>query len=209
MWVSTRSRRASGKGGSIHRHSVVFVIALALSALVATGPASAAAKPKLGGGGKACERWGDREAERLRTKQARKGVACLINAERRAEGLHTLRRRGRLARAAQRHVRLMTASGCFAHQCPGEDSLEDRLFEVGYFASGLSLWDFREIVAFGRKEDGTPRAVVAAWMASPQHRANLLYPHVRDIGVGFAYGAPIASEGPGGVYTVTFGLRGR
>ena len=39
---------------------------------------------------------------------------------------------------------------------------------------------------------GTPAGVVAAWMASPPHRANILRPNARAVGVGQADGTRAA-----------------
>ena len=43
-------------------------------------------------------------------------------------------------------------------------------------------------------------------MASPEHRANVLAPDYRDVGVGFADGSPVAGNGGGSVYAAEFGL---
>jgi uncharacterized protein YkwD len=53
----------------------------------------------------------------------------------------------------------------------------------------------------------TPAAIVASWMASPGHRANILDPDFRDSGVGVVARAPrrYANGQPGATYTQQFG----
>jgi uncharacterized protein YkwD len=50
------------------------------------------------------------------------------------------------------------------------------------------------------------RAIGAAWMDSPPHRANILSSSFRAIGIGIALGTP--SGGAGATYTTDFGRRG-
>jgi uncharacterized protein YkwD len=55
----------------------------------------------------------------------------------------------------------------------------------------------------------TPREVVAAWMASKGHRANVLRRSFREIGIGIEIGTPV-ELGPavsGATYTADFGVR--
>ena len=50
---------------------------------------------------------------------------------------------------------------------------------------------------------------MAAWMASPGHRANILRGAFREIGIGIAPGAPMAglAGDPAVTYTNEFGTR--
>ena len=46
-------------------------------------------------------------------------------------------------------------------------------------------------------------------MNSPGHRANILSPSFREIGIGVAYGAPVAGAGtPAATYATDFGRKG-
>jgi uncharacterized protein YkwD len=49
------------------------------------------------------------------------------------------------------------------------------------------------------------------WMHSAGHRANILNPQYRDIGIGAALGAPVEVSGASNAatYTTDFGERGR
>ena len=177
--------------------AAAILVVLAVSPLASTASADA------------CARHGNKSPTELTRKQARKAVLCLINAERRSAGVRSLHRDRRLQKAAQRHNNRMVGSGCFAHECPGEGGLGERLEAVGYLLGGLTRWVYGENVAWGLRDRGTPSAMVAAWMDSPGHRSNILNRSFRDIGVGFSVGSPSGAADPGGIYTTDFGLRVR
>jgi uncharacterized protein YkwD len=177
------------------------LVAAAALILLAASPAASTARVN------ACDAHGNSSPTDLNRKQARRAIRCLVNVERRSAGLRALDRNRRLQKAAQRHNNLMVGTGCFGHQCPGEGALDIRLGLVDYLVGGLTRWIYGENVAWGIRGQGTPRAIVAAWMASPGHRANILNGSFRDIGVGFTTGTPGGSNDPGGVYTTDFGFR--
>ena len=68
-----------------------------------------------------------------------------------------------------------------------------------------------ENLAWGETDESPPAAIVALWMKSPGHRANILEPGYREIGIGMAYEAPEAQPVPkqAAIYTTTFGAGGR
>jgi uncharacterized protein YkwD len=68
----------------------------------------------------------------------------------------------------------MSANGVFAH-----GAFRTRM--IRFHAAGPLLG---ENLAWGTGEYGTPRGIVNAWLASPAHRANLLRPGFRRIGLG-------------------------
>jgi uncharacterized protein YkwD len=152
-------------------------------------------------------RFANREAKKLRTWQARKAVRCVVNRHRRAHGVGGLSSNYRLRNAASWHTWHMTATNCFAHQCPGEGSLAARLWNVGYLLSGLNSWAYGESIAWGRGGVSTPRRVVRAWMNSPPHRSIILSWAFDHIGVGFDDAAPTAADSRAGTYTVDLGYR--
>lgn len=154
-----------------------------------------------------CAKFGDTEPTNLRAGQARGAVRCLLNRERRRRGLSKLRGNRQLTAAAQRHNDHMQKRSCFDHVCPGENDLARRLGMVGYLASGLRQWSYGENIAWGGGANGTPKAMVKAWMNSAGHRANILSSSFRDIGVGFTKGSPYSKRDQAGIYTTDFGLR--
>jgi uncharacterized protein YkwD len=136
-------------------------------------------------------------------------TACLINKRRRHHHEVGLSRNRALQRSAQRHTNYMNAHNCFAHQCPGEADLYHRLRRAGYLKPGLRRWEYGEVIAWGLTTAATPRAIVKAWMHSPEHRAEILHRRFRDFGIGVVWGTPTVVPGVGGIYTVDFGYRRR
>jgi uncharacterized protein YkwD len=64
-------------------------------------------------------------------------------------------------------------------------------------------------IGWGTGGDATPASMVAAWMASPPHRALILARAFRDVGVGVSTRIPgVLGHGPwGAVYAVEFAAR--
>ena len=131
---------------------------------------------------------------------------CLLNHERRARGLEPLRAETRLSRAAQRHSDDMTRRYYFAHVSPGGSDLRTRLAHAGYLR-GAGSWSAGENIAWGSGWRARPLEIVASWMASPGHRANILSPAYRQIGLGVTPGVPQPGVAGGATYTTDFGAR--
>jgi uncharacterized protein YkwD len=140
---------------------------------------------------------------------AGRATLCLINDERAKHGLEPLASNALLAQAAQAHSADMVARRFFEHAAPDGRTVQDRIRATG-FAGGRAA-STGENIAWGSGAKSTPAAVVAKWMASPPHRADILRPAFREIGVGIADGAPIepsARSDPGAAsatYTTDFG----
>jgi uncharacterized protein YkwD len=62
-----------------------------------------------------------------------------------------------------------------------------------------------ENLAWGSGAQGTAQALVAAWLASPPHRANLLAPSFRRAGIGEMVGR---FQGVAGAHVVTADFAG-
>lgn len=107
-------------------------------------------------------------------------VIELVNAERSARRLAPMVWDQRLELAAQRHSDDQAAMGRLSHTGSDGSSLAVRLARVGFSWRAAA-----ENVASGQT---SPESVLAAWMNSPGHRANILSGNTR-IGVGFAVGA--------------------
>ena len=185
---------------------IVFVGSLALllaAVLLLAGPLSGAASASP------CKRWGSDLPGHLSHRHARMAVRCLVNRKRENHGLHRLGRSGRLKKAAQRHTRYMDDHRCFAHECSGEPSVLSRLKKVNYIVGGLRRWLYGENIAYGGSHLGTPKAIVRAWMHSPEHRYNILNPDFRQIGIGFVRGIPPQPGSSGATFTTDFGMRKR
>lgn len=141
--------------------------------------------------------------ERIRT-----ATLCLVNRERARDGEALLHQNGDIQRAAQLHSAEMAARDYFEHEGPGGDTPVSRLRASGYIYSSRVGYAVGENIAWGTLNLATPRAIVASWMASPEHRANILDARYRDSAIGVAP-HPLASlaEGqPGAIYTQDFGV---
>ena len=121
--------------------------------------------------------------------KASKAIACLLNKERRANGLSPVHFNRDLHKAAHRHSAYMQAHNCFEHECAGEQTLDSRLRTVGYLTSSLTRWLYGENIAYGTGSYGSPAAMVTAWMHSAGHRANILNGAFHDLGVGVVWGS--------------------
>jgi uncharacterized protein YkwD len=118
-----------------------------------------------------------------------------MNRVRAAHGLPPLRFDAHLERAARSHTRVMLATGIFRHGAFGSRMLQ---FNVRARLAGENL-------AWGSGDHGTTRAIVGSWLASPEHRANLLRPTFRRIGVGERVGSFL---GVAGAHVVTADFAG-
>ncbi|MFE9452172.1 CAP domain-containing protein [Streptomyces sp. NPDC006739] len=105
-------------------------------------------------------------------------VLQLVNAERAKVGCQDLTLNADLTKAAQAHSDDMAAHQNMSHTGSDGSSPGDRITRAGYDWS-----TYGENVAYGY---ATPEQVMAAWMASPGHKANILDCAFKEIGVGFA-----------------------
>ena len=130
---------------------------------------------------------------------------CLLNGERTARGLGTLTLDRRLQKAALSHGGDMVANGYFAHEGRNGSRPADRIRAAGYLSTG-GAWRIGENLAWGTGELSTPRSIVAAWMGSAGHRANILLPAYRQIGFGVIAGNPRTGDGAGATFVTEFGV---
>jgi hypothetical protein len=96
------------------------------------------------------------------------------NAERAQRGLGVLRWDEALYRAADGHAREMADRQSISHQYPGEAELAKRGRDAGARFS---------LIAENVAEAPTAVRIHAAWMRSPEHRANLLDPQVDSVAI--------------------------
>lgn len=86
-----------------------------------------------------------------------------------------------LQRAASHHSDDMLVRDYFAHTSPNGSTVYTRIVNTG-FVSGYS-WLGGETLAWGTGTLATPLATVNAWLASPEHRAIMLSPQFRWVGI--------------------------
>ena len=117
-------------------------------------------------------------------------VVAGINAARAQRGLGRLRLSRRLRSAARFHSNEMTRDGFFSHDSADGSSPWKRLARF-YPSAGYRRWKIGETLLW--YDPGIDAAaVVNAWLSSPEHRAILLAPAFREIGV-YALHATAAS----------------
>ncbi len=149
------------------------------------------------------------EPNRRDVRQIRAATLCLVNRERARHGEPALHWNERLVASAQSHTESMAFGDYFAHVSPGGETPLTRMRRTGYISRlGRAGFEVGENIAWGTLWLGTPRAIVAAWMASPGHRANILDSHFRDTGIGVSPHVKAFAKGQsGGIYTQDFGVR--
>jgi uncharacterized protein YkwD len=194
--------RAFTRGIAPRRAALLLAGGLALGALAAAvlQPVGAAGA----GSGPGCPN-AHTDPGNLNAREAGKAIRCLINERRDQHGMGDLAANGKLGEAAQGHTNHMVAKGCFSHECPGEGGMSSRVKRTGYL-NGPSAWGLGENIAAGEGERGSPAEMVAAWMNSPPHRANVLSRSFEHIGVGMEPGTPSSPNGGGASYTTDFGF---
>jgi uncharacterized protein YkwD len=97
-----------------------------------------------------------------------------MNEVRLLNGLQPLRTDARLERAARTHSSHMLRTGTFAH-----GAFNARIRRTGVHAKRVG-----ENLAWGQGRLSAARSILQMWLASPAHRANLLHPGYRIVGVG-------------------------
>ena len=110
----------------------------------------------------------------------RAAILCLVNRERADRGERPLAPDMRLQRAAQAHSDSMAFKNYFEHIGPHGDTPLSRIRATGLSAARGSVTKSVRTLAGARSGKARPSAIVAAWMASPGHRANILDPRFRD-----------------------------
>ena len=122
------------------------------------------------------------------------GVLQQLNVVRADHGLPALRANAKLAAAADQHSREMADDGYFDHNSVDGTSFANRIAKW-YPLGGFHSWYVGENLLWSSPAVD-PSGAVAMWMRSPGHRANILSPRFREIGVGAVY-----STSAGGAYT--------
>jgi len=123
-------------------------------------------------------------------------LLTVMNQARAANGLLPLHADARLERAARDHSSTMLRTDRFYH-----GAFNARIRGVGVRAPRVG-----ENLAWGVGSLSRARAIVNMWLASPGHRANLLHPGYRIVGVGALRGS---FSGYRGALMITTDFAGR
>jgi len=112
-------------------------------------------------------------------------LLAAVNAARASHGLQSVHLSPVLARAARAHSTDMLRHDYFAHGAFGPRMAAFRV-------PGPTIG---ENLAWGTGLYGQAPTIVQEWLASPEHRANLLRPGYSRIGIGIARGSFLGSGG--------------
>jgi uncharacterized protein YkwD len=109
-----------------------------------------------------------------------------LNAVRASRGLGALKLSAALSSAADRHSRDMARHGFCGHNSANGASFRTRVSRLYGRGPGWRMWSVAENV-FCHPRRLSAAAALGSWLASPGHRANLLAPQWREVGVGAVY----------------------
>jgi uncharacterized protein YkwD len=173
----------------IGRRIVLGVAAIA--AVAAVGTSGAFASPHV---------------QRAALSQLESSVLADINAFRAQHGLGTLRLNPQLTVAARAHSQQMAQKGYFAHESADGSVFWKRM--RSFYVSAHS-WSVGENLLWSSPDIDGARAL-DMWLASPEHRKNLVNPQWREIGVSAVH----VTQAPGvfhgqdvTIVTTDFGVR--
>jgi uncharacterized protein YkwD len=141
-------------------------------------------------------------------EQIRAATLCLVNQERARNGELPLTVSSELEQAAQGHTEAMVGEDYFAHIAPNGETPVDRIQATGYIPNAQVGYTLGENIAWGTLELATPSAIVAAWIASPEHLANILTSAYVETAIGVTAAAPpsFANGQAGAIYSQVFGV---
>jgi uncharacterized protein YkwD len=175
------------------RSRQIIVVAIIVAGLVLTTAAFAGAA---------------RVSSSVRLSTLDSSLLVQINVVRRAHALLPLRVSRALSVAADQHTTEMGQAGYFAHASLDRTVFWKRI-ERSYSSAGHRSWSVGENLLFVAPTVNAG-AAVALWMNSPEHRANLLDPAWREIGIAARHSnaaAGVFGGGPVTIVTADFGAR--
>jgi uncharacterized protein YkwD len=138
--------------------------------------------------------------------QINAAILCLVNGERADNNLPALTENSQLDQAAAGMAALMVKEQFFSHETPEGKTVVDRVQPTGYIPDSGD-WVVGENLAWGDGSLSTPQAIVNGWMNSPGHKANILAPDYKDIGLAAAQGSPTTQATGGTTYVNDFGAK--
>ncbi|HZT14406.1 MAG TPA: CAP domain-containing protein [Gaiellaceae bacterium] len=137
-----------------------------------------------------------------------RGILGQLNAVRVLHGLAPLAPNAELDDSAAAHSSEMGAVGYFEHRSADGTTFWQRI-ERWYGDAGYGFWSVGENLLWS-SPDVTPAQALAMWMRSPEHRANILAPRWREVGIAAVHldSAPGLFRGlPVTIVTTDFGVR--
>ena len=172
---------------SARRAVLLSVVAAAVAAALAPVPARAQAPAACASAGQPLG-----AAPPAPPAAVEAAVLCRVNAERAAARLAPVQRAGALEASARRHATDMVARRFFAHVSPSGGTVDKRARRAGYLTA--PCWVLGEDLGWAPPPVASADAVVGAWMESPGHRAVILDPEFREVGIGIVTRAPTGAR---------------
>jgi uncharacterized protein YkwD len=141
-------------------------------------------------------------------EQVEAATVCLVNQERARNDELPLQLNPELTQVARTHSQDMLSEDYFSHTTPSGETQLQRVQASGYIPNAQVGYTVGENIAWGTGYLATPSSIVAAWIASPEHLANILNGSYRDTGMGVDPAAPpsLAEGQLAAIYTQEFGV---
>jgi uncharacterized protein YkwD len=136
------------------------------------------------------------------------GVLSQLNKIRLQHGLQPVKISARLTASAAQHSREMGADGYFAHNSHDGTAFWKRIGRW-YGSNGYGFWSVGENLLWSSPQVD-PVDALQLWMDSPEHRANILTPRWREIGISAVHVAAAPGTFQGRevtIITTDFGVR--
>jgi uncharacterized protein YkwD len=147
-------------------------------------------------------------APRVALTALESGVLAQLNEIRAQHGLVPLKISAPLTASADQHSREMAADGYFAHNSADGTVFWKRI-QRWYPGTGFGYWSVGENLLWSSPDVDAPGAL-QLWMNSPEHRANILDPSWREIGISAVHAAAAPGTYKGlevTIITTDFGVR--
>lgn len=174
------------------RTRIIVSVIVILSVLVATAGVAGAAST----------------SPSVRLSGLDRSLLVQINVVRQAHRLAPLKLSQQLTVAAVEHTTEMGEAGYFAHESLDHTAPATRI-ERSYPSAGRRFWSVGENLLFVAPDVSAAEAITM-WMNSPEHKANLLDPSWREIGISARHSSTAPGtygNQPVTIITTDFGVR--
>lgn len=196
--VRNRRRRRGGSRGS--PNALVLIAVMALAVVLFRLDVLGTVEPLDDASVTGCD------GQPVHLSGAQAELMRLHNEARKDQGLTMFCVSRPLTRAASAHSRDMLEREYYDHDSPDGRTPAQRVEATGYAYSTMAEnIHMREISYPNEPTQKDLEQVFEDWMDSPGHRANLLNPELREIGIGAAFGNHDQEIVATGLYTVDFG----
>jgi uncharacterized protein YkwD len=175
------------------RRAAAILVAVCLSLAVAGAATASPAQPT---------------GQHVALSSLEQGVLADLNAIRIQHHLVPLRLSTALTTSAREHSQEMASKGYFAHESADGSAFWKRI-KLVYPQGSAGYWSVGENLLWS-SPDVDPSGALTMWMNSPEHRANILSPSWREIGVSALHvdAAPGTFQGLDvTIVTTDFGVR--